>query len=342
LPGGHVDPGESLEVALAREIREETGWSLSRILALVATVDWKDSASERVTKKRQFEFLVEVEGDLSHPFLEQKTFTEYRWVGSSEVEILRENRDVEDTLIFDVVATALAHRGFPRNSGGWRRPRLFVSFEGIDLAGKSTLAPSLTAALQDLGLRVVYEPEFPGRLDLAASIERALQRSIFVSEGFEEGARAALTFMIHGAALGLEGALAEEPDVLIADRGLDSLAIYQGWFVSASREEFDPFPLLLVLENLFATMSLPLPDRILLLRAPLEEIGRRFAARHGRPLAQKEANQLAQFQALYQNLARRIPRYRTLDTSQSAENVVSEALAIVIADLDALERYAKP
>lgn len=35
IVGGHLETGESLEEALAREIKEETGWHLRRIGALI-------------------------------------------------------------------------------------------------------------------------------------------------------------------------------------------------------------------------------------------------------------------------------------------------------------------
>jgi 8-oxo-dGTP pyrophosphatase MutT (NUDIX family) len=37
--GGHLEPGESPEEALAREIEEETGWTLRRIESVIA--EWE-------------------------------------------------------------------------------------------------------------------------------------------------------------------------------------------------------------------------------------------------------------------------------------------------------------
>src|SRR5260370_6116131 len=39
LAGGHVEPGETLEEALRREVREETGWEVSRIVAIIDLYD---------------------------------------------------------------------------------------------------------------------------------------------------------------------------------------------------------------------------------------------------------------------------------------------------------------
>ena len=108
IAGGHVEPGETLFEALAREIKEETGWQLVEIKTVVDIFDWEEAVEGQVIKNREFDFLVTVRGDLDQPQIEGEKFTEFRWVGEEDVEILKENRLVDDTLIFELVRKALA------------------------------------------------------------------------------------------------------------------------------------------------------------------------------------------------------------------------------------------
>jgi len=103
IVGGHVEAGETLVEALAREIREETGWTLSRIAAVVDIFDWEAEG----LKRREFSFLAEVEGDAAHPVLERTKVTEHRWIGSEQLEVLKENRRADDLAISHLVRRAL-------------------------------------------------------------------------------------------------------------------------------------------------------------------------------------------------------------------------------------------
>ena len=106
IAGGHVEPGEGLYEALAREIEEETGWRLTQIVVLVEIFDWE--ATQAQQKQREFDFIVEVEGESTQPRLEAGKFTEFRWVGPEQVALLRENRVADDLVIFNLVQKALA------------------------------------------------------------------------------------------------------------------------------------------------------------------------------------------------------------------------------------------
>jgi 8-oxo-dGTP pyrophosphatase MutT (NUDIX family) len=105
IAGGHVEPGETLQAALAREIHEETGWNLVSILRLVDTFDWDDPAHG--APRREFDFVVAVDGDLDRPRLEESKFTEWRWVGLGDLDLLAEGRPPDDRVIFHLVRRAL-------------------------------------------------------------------------------------------------------------------------------------------------------------------------------------------------------------------------------------------
>ncbi|OLT24198.1 NUDIX hydrolase [Nocardiopsis sp. CNR-923] len=104
IVGGHVEQGESMLEGLAREVAEETGWRLTEVLAELFALDW--DPGDGVTR-REIDYLVRVEGDLSAPRLEPDKHTEYLWVDDSTVHVLRDERDPGDYFITDIVQRGL-------------------------------------------------------------------------------------------------------------------------------------------------------------------------------------------------------------------------------------------
>jgi 8-oxo-dGTP pyrophosphatase MutT (NUDIX family) len=108
IAGGHVEAGETLLEALEREVHEETGWHVEGEPRLVDTSDWQTERDDRATGRREFDFLVTVEGDVVRPRLEIPKHTEYRWVGRDDLDILDENRGKDDGAIRRLVELALS------------------------------------------------------------------------------------------------------------------------------------------------------------------------------------------------------------------------------------------
>lgn len=104
LVGGHVGDGEAPFAALAREVEEETGWALTRILALVYTGLWTgDDGRDR----QELDFVVTVAGDLDNPRLEAGKHDAWRWVGPGDLAVLDESRRDGDVLVRKAVTAAL-------------------------------------------------------------------------------------------------------------------------------------------------------------------------------------------------------------------------------------------
>jgi 8-oxo-dGTP diphosphatase len=100
--GGHLEPGESYEDALRREVQEETGWQVSVVLGLVGEFRYRgDDGLDRVER----DFLVRVDGDLRRPRIEEEEVTEWRWLDEAGIGLLDEPRD---KLLRELVAAGFA------------------------------------------------------------------------------------------------------------------------------------------------------------------------------------------------------------------------------------------
>lgn len=106
IVGGHLESGENAEQALAREIAEETGWRLRRVEALIADWEWESGGVVR----RELDYLVEVDGNLSRPRLEVGKHDAYAWVGLDNLELMMAGRTDGDRRLRDLVAKAARTR----------------------------------------------------------------------------------------------------------------------------------------------------------------------------------------------------------------------------------------
>lgn len=108
--GGHAEAGEGVREALAREVREETGWELTALQEVVEVLDWEAGGEA----KREIDLLATVRGELTRPRLERAKHSAARWLRRDELPLLLERRDPDDVFIHDIVRRAfgaLAARG---------------------------------------------------------------------------------------------------------------------------------------------------------------------------------------------------------------------------------------
>ena len=199
-----------------------------------------------------------------------------------------------------------------------------ITLEGIDGAGKTTLARAMSAALVDRGVDVELLRE-PGGVPTAEAI-----RELINDPDRPIGARAeALLFAAARAQLVeelLEPRLAAGAFLLV-DRFIDSSLVYQG----AGRE----LGVAAIAQiNRFATGGL-VPDRTLLLDLDPELARARSGARGGAAdrFEQESVTFFEGIASAYRERARSEPiRVRVLDASRPPERLLADALA-EIADL---------
>ncbi|OZI44715.1 hypothetical protein CEK29_08400 [Bordetella genomosp. 5] len=210
--------------------------------------------------------------------------------------------------------------------------QFYLSVEGVDAVGKTTLVQKLRSDLIGRGVRAAIKSEFPASSNISNEIEQALQRSPFISEGFSSGPAAAFFFMLY-AELAAIADTAETCDVLVSDRGPESACIYQGSSLH-SRGSFDANKVVLAVENLYSSLGLRLPDCTLLLTLSPQELAHRLEMRNGRAPMPAELEYLLWLQDKFVEVAALRPRFVRLNAGGEVEEVLQEALEIVQAKIN--------
>ncbi|WP_205696734.1 dTMP kinase [Conexibacter sp. SYSU D00693] len=201
---------------------------------------------------------------------------------------------------------------------------MLLTVEGIDGAGKTTLAAALAAALRERGVDVALLRE-PGGV---AAAERV--RELVKDPELRVGARAeALLFAAARAQLVEEGLrpLLDAGRWVLLDRFVDSSLAYQGAARGLGVDEVAAL-------NRFATGGLS-PARTLLLRVdPALGAARQGARAGGADRLEQEGAALMEAVAhAYDALAAAEPeRFRVLDAAKAPDLVLADALSAV-ADL---------
>ena len=193
-----------------------------------------------------------------------------------------------------------------------------ITIEGIDGAGKTTLAGGLAAALSERGLEVRLLRE-PGGVEASERV-----RELVKDPALRIGARAEALLYAAARAQLVEEALGpalQAGEWVLLDRFVDSSLAYQGagrgLGVEAVREI-----------NRFGTGGLT-PDRTLWLALD-PAAGRARSRARGEPADRLESEQgtfFSRIEQAYAQLARAEPgRIRRIDASQPAEAVLAEGL----------------
>lgn len=200
---------------------------------------------------------------------------------------------------------------------------VFVSVEGIEASGKTAVVRELAVRLRkdrwsvDL-LRDFADPR------CRVPVEDALRRSRFFSVGFDGGPRAAFLYMLYHEAAKWDRAASVSPDVMIADRFLDSVIAYQGHFLPPGVT--DIVELAHRTSDMLRQIGIPIPVRTYLLDVSTSLSAERFACREDRPMTAFKIAHITQIRASLLALARVQPRFVVIDASRPLHEVVERVL----------------
>ena len=197
---------------------------------------------------------------------------------------------------------------------------LFVTLEGIDGAGKSTLARNLADRLRDRGFEVVRTKE-PTDSWLGEAVRRSVEE--------DEDPRVHALLFLADRSLHQEEieAWLDAGHIVLCDRYHDSTLAYQG--VALEGKVDDPQEWL---ERASAFLTLEPDLTLLLLLDPIEGLARVAATRAKSPF--ERVAFLTRVQKAYEAMARD-PRFVKLDATLSLDEVVEAAERSILRRLQA-------
>ena len=208
----------------------------------------------------------------------------------------------------------------------------FVALEGLEGTGKTTVIPFVKERLTKQGIRVAVKPEFPPGA-LAEEFAEALGGGLFLAEQLRIPATAAFFYLLHSEARALAALDVEDCGLVLADRYLYTHALYQGYF-AVGPDMFDPVRIVDAMTLLFHAIRLPVPDLVVLLKAPIETVVQRVATREQRPIRVEEQRVLVHLRDAYDALhAAQIQPVVTVDATRSPEQLADEIADVIISSL---------
>ncbi|MBF8187815.1 thymidylate kinase [Nonomuraea sp. K274] len=221
----------------------------------------------------------------------------------------------------------------PRRGLAPRRP-LWVTIEGINGVGKTSTARALAAHLGQRCLLLDELTDQPGNT-LTGDVISALsaENDVCLRTGHPVAETLALLALKIREVERLAVFYPITPTVVIEDRGVDTVAVYQAAILCEHVPEADPAH---VARHVLSTMSRwrPQPDATVLLTGDREVCMRRFADRIERTLTPRDRRVIEQADALYAGLAAAEPgRYTVIDTAGQSARAVAEAVGTVVQDL---------